>query len=158
MKNLKDKLQGFSKITIIAIGSELRGDDAAGLLVARELEKNKLFADKSKFQILYTHTAPENFTGEVKKFCPSHIIMIDAAQMGKDFCEASIIENEKINSTSFSTHSLPIKIMVDYMKDEIGAETVIIGIQPGNIKFGSGISDKFKKAAKKVADEIIKAL
>lgn len=154
---LQNKLNNAVKITIMAVGSELRADDAAGILTARELEKNKSFKNKSKFQVIYGHTAPENFTGVIKKFNPSHIIMIDSADMGKKYGSIAVIEKEKINTTSFSTHSLPIKIMVDYMKEMIGAETVIIGIQPKNISFGESVSTQIAASSKKLA-QIIKSV
>lgn len=158
MKNLKDKLKGAGKILIMGVGSELRGDDIAGIIAAGKIEKNKEIKDNPKVKVIYGYTAPENFTGEIKKFNPSHMILIDCADMGKSFGDIEIIEKEKILSTAFSTHSLPIKIMIDYMFESINAETIVIGIQPENIKFGEELSDTAKKAISKVSREIIKIL
>lgn len=145
---LKEKLNGAGKITIMGVGSELRGDDAAGILVVRELEKNKIFQDSSKFQILYGHTAPENFTGEIRKFNPSHIIMIDSADMNIEPGSIFVIENDKITSTAFSTHSLPVKVMVNYMKESIAAESIVIGMQPKNLGFEKAVSEETLNAVK----------
>ena len=37
--NIKKKLENAKKVAVIGIGSELRSDDAAGLLVAEKLQK-----------------------------------------------------------------------------------------------------------------------
>jgi len=158
MKNLKDKLKNAEKILVLGVGSELRGDDIAGIVIAGKIEKNKAVKNNPKVKVIYGYTAPENFTGEIKKFNPSHIILVDCADMGKSFGDVEIIEKEKILSTAFSTHSLPIKIMIDYIKESINAETIVIGIQPENIKFGEKVSDSAKKAISKVSREIVKIL
>ena len=36
---LKQKLDGASGIAVLGIGSDLRGDDAAGIIVAQQIEK-----------------------------------------------------------------------------------------------------------------------
>ena len=66
MKNLKPELKGASKIVVLGVGSELRGDDIAGILAAENL-KGKT---SDKLQVLIGGTAPENLTGEIKKLKP----------------------------------------------------------------------------------------
>ncbi|MFH1452950.1 MAG: hydrogenase maturation peptidase HycI [Armatimonadota bacterium] len=149
---LKEKLKGSKKIVVLVLGSDLRGDDEAGILVGKELEKK---IDASKVQVLYGFTAPENFTGQIKKINPTHIIMVDAAQMDKSPGDVDIIEKDSIDCITFSTHSLPIKIMVDYMKESIDAESVIIGIEPKDMGFDKKVSPEIKKAVKKTAKIIL---
>ena len=76
-KFLKNRLKEASRVAILAIGSEFRGDDAAGLLVAENLKK-LLKVSSRKFKVFIGATAPENLTGDIKRFNPSHILLVDS--------------------------------------------------------------------------------
>ena len=76
---LRDRLKNAQRVAVLGIGSELRADDAAGLLIAKEL-KTYLKENKKRNQlkVFLGETAPENLTGQIKKFKPTHLIVIDA--------------------------------------------------------------------------------
>ncbi len=74
---LKNKLKGAKKIAVLGVGSSLKSDDAAGLLVAEELKKIK----NPKLKVFFGSTAPENLTGEIIKYKPTHIIIVDSVDM-----------------------------------------------------------------------------
>ncbi|MDD5634254.1 MAG: hydrogenase maturation protease, partial [Candidatus Omnitrophica bacterium] len=110
---LRNELKNAGKVAILGIGSELRGDDAAGVLVARKCER--CFEKVGHVKVFHGSTAPENFTGEIKKFKPTHIIMIDSADIKKSAGEVAVIDLNNIGGVSFSTHRLPTKIMAEYL-------------------------------------------
>ncbi|MDD5044562.1 MAG: hydrogenase maturation peptidase HycI [Candidatus Omnitrophica bacterium] len=146
LKNqLKNKLKNTSRAAVLGIGSELRADDAVGMLVARELQKAA--GENSRIKCFLAGASPENFTGEIKKFNPTHVIIVDAAQLEKSAGEARLIEEEEINGVSFSTHRLPTKILIDYLKSSLRCEFVVIGIQPKTLKFGEPVSPEAARAA-----------
>jgi hydrogenase maturation protease HycI len=153
LKNhLQKKLQKASKIALLGIGSELRGDDVAGLLVAETLKKR--IRKPHKFKAFFGATAPENITGEIREFGPSHLIMVDAAEIKGKAGTVKIIGEEEIGGISFSTHTLPTKILVDYFKQSIGCKVIIIGIKPKSTKFGAPVSKEVKKTARELAAAI----
>jgi hydrogenase 3 maturation protease len=155
-KNLKEKLKSARKIAILGVGSELRSDDAAGILVAKELEGvRERIKDGLEFKVFIGGTAPENITGEIKRFKPTHLIIVDSAEAGKDPGTIMLIDPGQIGGVSFSTHTLPPKIMVDYLKDSLKCEVMLLGIQPKTIKFGEVVSPAIAGAVKEVV-EIIK--
>lgn len=151
---LKKKLKDAEKVALIGIGSELRGDDAAGILVAEELQKLKI----SKLKVFFGGTAPENLTGEIIKYKPTHIIIIDSADTGKDPGSVLLISSEEVGGISFSSHMMPIKMMADYLLRSIKCEIMVIGIQPETLEFGSSVSKEVEKSVKKISDIIRKAL
>lgn len=154
---LKDKLKSAKRVVVLGIGSELRGDDIAGILATEGLGKHSKGAKKLK--VINGATAPENFTGEIKKFKPTHVIIIDSAYMAKKKAGAvEFIDPYRAGNASFCTHNLPIKIMTDYLIKSIGCEIIIIGIQPKTIKFGAPCSPEIKKSVKRVSSAIKKAL
>ena len=152
---IKNWLLDAKKIAVLGVGSGLRGDDAAGILVARELSKHcKTAACRIKFKVFAGDTAPENLTGEIKKFKPTHLILVDSADTGKKAGEIVIIEPKKLHGISFCTHQLPLKIMVDYLIESVGCSILIIGIQPKKLDFGSLPSKEIQKSVKIISDTI----
>jgi hydrogenase 3 maturation protease len=145
------------KISVLGVGSELRGDDAVGLLIAENLTK-KCEEDKcglsTKLQVLYGATAPENFTGEIKKFAPTHLIIIDAAEMGEKPGSIRVIKKDEIKGVTFSTHVLPLSVMVDYLSNSFKFETVVIGVEPKDMGFDHPVSNEINIAVSAVTDAI----
>lgn len=151
---LKDKLNKAQRIALLGVGSEFRGDDVAGVLVAKSLSakiKNR------KFKVFLGQTAPENLTGEIKKFKPTHLLIVDAADIGKTG-SVSLLCAKDIAGATFSTHRLPVKLIADYLSCSISCEIIILGIHPESFAFAKPPSQKIKKAAKgltQILEEVI---
>lgn len=148
--HLKSSLKGASRIAVLGIGSELRADDIAGILVSQQLEA----LNSAAFRVFLGYTAPENLSGEIRKFNPTHLIMIDTAEIGKEPGQIAVFKPEDAGGISFSTHKLPIKLMADYLQKEIKCRVFIIGIQPKSIEFGNPVSAETQKAVKHLFDTL----
>ena len=154
MQNLKatliKKLKGAEKIAVIGIGSTLRNDDAAGILVAEKLIK----IESSKLKVFIGSTAPENLTGEIISYNPSHIFIIDTVDSDQEPGSIVLIEQEKVGGVSFSSHMLPIKIMVDYLLSTLKCEFIVAGIKPKSLEFGKNVSEEVNKSVSKIVEII----
>ena len=154
---LKASLRQARSLAVVGIGSDLRGDDIAGILVFREL-RSALTGSESKIIRLFDGgTAPENLTGEIIRFQPSHILLVDAADLGLKPGTVTLIEPEAVGGISFSTHVLPLSILADYLKSALPCRIIILGIQPGQTGFGSAHSQKISQAAHRLARIILNA-
>jgi hydrogenase 3 maturation protease len=157
--SVQASLKGASRVAVIGIGSDLRGDDIAGILAVQELEKT---TKRSKLTVplltLLGYTAPENMTGEIRKFAPSHLIMIDTAEIGGKPGSIEVFPPEKTAGMTFSTHKLPVKIMAEYLSASVKCSVIIIGIQPKVLDFGSAVTKEVEAAAKQVSSIIKDAL
>ena len=140
--SLKEFLRGADRIAVLGIGSELRADDAAGILVAKHLERSQ----NDKLKVFIGHTAPENLSGEIRKYRPSHLIMIDTADIGKMPGEIIMFSPESAGGITFSTHKLPVKILAEYLQKDIDCKVTIVGIQPKILDFGKPISKEVKRS------------
>jgi len=140
-KELKKRLKNAKSVFVLGVGSELLSDDRAGLLVAEQLKA--LYAGKKRltirFKSLPAGNAPENFTGEIKKFKPTHLIIVDAADLGKRPGASAMFSPCEVTGISFSTHRLPCKIMADYLRQSLACEIIMIGIQPKSLVFGKPV-------------------
>ena len=163
MKNLatelKQKLDNASKVAVLGIGSDLRGDDIAGIIAAKQIEKNiKQKKPRPKVKFFIGATAPENLTGEIKKYQPSHLVIIDSVHSNVPPGQITIMDPEHLDEVSFFTHKLPVKLMVDYLLQFCKCAVLIIGIQPKDITVDSSVSKEVRQAVKKLSETIAKIL
>jgi len=154
---LKQKLENAVRVAVLGVGSDLRGDDVAGILTARHIEKiTKQKTSSPDVQVFIGDTAPENLTGEIKKYQPTHLIIIDSAEFDAKPGTIKLLNPDEIGGTSFCTHSLPIKVMTDYLLQSFKFEVITIGIQPGTLAFGAKPSKEIVEAAKRISTTIAK--
>lgn len=157
--NLKSELKGAKRIAVLGVGSELRADDIAGILASRELEiSSKNISTSVSLKIFLGYTAPENLSGEIKKFEPTHVIIIDTADIGKKPGDVELFSPENVGGISFSTHKLPIKVLAQYLTGSLDCRVMIIGIQPKALEFGKSISKEAEQAAMNVSNMIREAI
>lgn len=143
---------------MLAVGSDLRGDDAAGLLVAHHLKGLPRFKCP-RMKIFLGETAPENLTGEIKKYKPTHLVVIDSADTQGAPGKVAVLELDgEILGTSFCTHALPITIMLRYLLKSIPCQIVILGIQPLSMEFNKPATKSVQLAALRVARHIHQVL
>jgi len=144
-----------SKIAILGIGNELRRDDAVGLAVADRLN---LFNDDPSVFVLNCQHVPENFTGHVKRIKPTCVVLVDAADFGGSPGDARIFQLNALEDSSVTTHKASLLTLGEYLQSEINCTIFVIGIQPADCDFGSGLSPEARRASIVVADLISTAI
>ena len=156
---LRDKLRNAQRVAVLGIGSQLRADDAAGLLIAKEL-KTYLKDNKKRNQlkVFLGETAPENLTGQIKKFKPTHLIVIDAVDFHLKTGALRVVDIRTEAGVSFSTHRVPIGILRDYLYKSIYCETILIGMQPGSTEFCGCLSQGVRESTQAASKEIREVL
>ena len=162
-----------ARTTFVGIGSELRGDDAVGVVIVNRLSAWQSSSDRSdslsSFLFINGGCAPENILGEIKAFQPEIIVFIDAVivgDSGEDGGDGArkagsirIIDTgrEKISGISFCTHSLPLTIIANYIRQSISCEIFVIGIEPGDMDFrpDCALTPPVAEAAAEVVEAIV---
>jgi len=124
---------------LLGIGNPLNGDDGAGILVASRFRKDGWVS-------ISCGTAPENFTGVIRKTRPDCLVLVDVAAMGLSPGEFRIIHRHKIADVSIGTHQLPLSLLIDFLSDAAG-RIVLIGIQPDRVITGEEISPRVREGA-----------
>lgn len=156
-KRLAKALHRARRIAVLGVGSELRGDDVAGVLVARRIDASCRRARSRRLAGFVGCSAPENLTGEIARFAPTHLVVVDAADLGREPGEVDIIPEENIAGTSFSTHTLPLRIIVDYLAQTAGIRAVILGIQPEHTELCAPPSARVLAAVRRVVAALKRA-
>lgn len=142
-QELEEFLKTWDKLVILGIGNPLRGDDFAGSLIARKL--NQDFKNE-KIMVADGGTVPENYTGMIRKENPSHIILIDAADMGKPPGYIKLIKKEEISQYNISTHAMPLSFLIKYLESTCPARITLIGIQPREMDLVEKVSGEVNQS------------
>jgi hydrogenase 3 maturation protease len=127
---------------VVGVGSTLRSDDAAGLHIALAL---RALALPNVF-VLLGDTAPENVTGEVRRARPTHVLFVDAADLGESPGSVRLLDAAEVGGMSSSTHTLPLGVIADYLTRELGCRVLFLGLQPKSVAFGEGLSHEVSSA------------
>ena len=142
------------QVVVLGVGSELRGDDAAGVLVAARLARR----GPSGVHVIVGGTAPENLTAEVRSLSPSHLLIVDSADMGESPGSVRVIVPAEIGGASFSTHSLPLSLLAEYVRRETGCRVTVVGMQPRSVEPGRGVSHEVERAIEETVDALGRCL
>jgi hydrogenase 3 maturation protease len=154
---LKARLQKAGDVAVLAVGSELRGDDGVALRVAELLEANA--SKPSNLQVFVGTTAPENCTGPIRQLMPSHLLVIDAADVGKEPGTVELLDASHLAGVSFCTHALPLSVVIDYIVSACpGCEVLVLGIQPKQLEFGRALTPSVEAAAQGLSDVLCRSL
>ncbi len=123
-----------NRIALVGLGSQFDEGDFVGVRVVRkvrELAENRRIPEDCEIRVFEAGNAPENITGEIRKYRPAHLVIVDAAVDEGKAVPLRIIRQEEIGGFSFSTHSLPLGIFVDYCEKSTGCGSLVIGVDPG---------------------------
>ncbi len=153
--DLSAALECASRVAVVGIGSEMRGDDAAGVLVARNLKKR---VNSLKVLIIDAGVAPESFTSQIKEFKPSHVILIDAADFGAEPGAVIFTDSSAAVGQSISTHRLPLSVLSNYLRNQTSAKVFLVGIQPSRAEIGGKMSEKVTGTVEEITKILVKKL
>jgi hydrogenase 3 maturation protease len=153
--DLSSFLKGSTRVVVVGVGSEMRGDDAAGMEVVRRLQR--VLKSPHVF-LIEGGVAPENFTSQIRRFKPSRVIFIDATDFGAEPGGVVLAEPGAITGQSVSTHTMPLSILAKYLQEQTGAKIALLGIQPARAQMGAEMSGAVKESIKQVEKILLREL
>jgi len=150
------KISPSTRLAILGIGSELRSDDAVGVLVARRLGTR--LPQRDNILIVDTGAVPESFTGPLRRFRPDLILMVDAAALGIEPGSVEILAWQDVGGFSASGHALPVSVVAEYLHAALGCELLLVGIQPASLEFLGKMTPAGRQAVRRVVSGLIRWL
>lgn len=144
-KELLQFLTGGTKAAILGIGNELRTDDGLGPYIV-----SKLSIDDSNIMIKDVGSVPEAFARPLAEFGAEKVVLVDAANMRKPVGHIELITKDRISGIAISTHSMPLSMLMSYLEERSGAQTILLGVQPQDVSFGEGLTSEIKDIAERV--------
>ena len=157
---LSRRLAGAGRVAVLGVGSDLRGDDIAGCQVARRIGARLARIDLRPgltVAVFHGGTAPENCTGAIKRFQPTHLVIVDAAHLERETGAVALIDPAHAPGVSISTHRLPMHVLLDYLGAFLTFETIVIGIQPGDLTYHRPPSPAVARAGAAVVSALVAA-
>ena len=132
---------------MITLGSSLRADDGVGPYVCEHVKFRR-----PDLRLLDAGTTPENIAQNAIDWKPDKVILIDAAHFEGAAGELRVIPLEAINrQTVLSTHSFPLSVTFSIVKEDTGAELVVVGVQVRSLDYKEGLSPEVQESASKLA-------
>ncbi len=155
LKELKSWLSGASRVVVAGIGNPIRMDDFIGMKIVQDM-KGKV---SSRIILLECETIPENFAKPIVDFNPTHVLLIDAADLGLKPGEITLLGFKDLeNSPPISTHMLPLRVFCQFITDSTAAEVKLLLIQPEQTDFGEGLSQSLLPAISRIEDVLLRCL
>jgi len=152
---IKKELKDAAKICILGIGNIQRGDDGAGPLVVAALNlKLKQFC-YSNLLLIDGGEVPENFTGKIRDFKPTHTLIIDSCLSGKKPGTIYLVESGKIKNDELSTHKLPLSMLIKFIEESIKSQVIVLGIEPQNLSLGDPPSSEVLKSVQSITEFLL---
>jgi hydrogenase 3 maturation protease len=140
---LKRMLSG--RVVVACVGNSLRGDEAAGPLVAT------LVGPTGRLTVIDCGETPENYLGVIARLKPEKVIVVDAADCGGEAGDIRIAVRREIGGYAIPTYAPRLTTFTDYIEAQTGAETFYITIQPENVEFGKPMGAAAARAARDLA-------
>lgn len=139
------------RVSLLCVGNELNGDDALGKCLSSQLRE----ADPD-LQVIYASTAPENFVGEVIRFKPERVVVVDAGDFGEQPGKIMELPVDSLQDFHFSTHRMPMKHLARRFRQD-GIDTAFLAVQAKAMETGQPMSGEVKAACELLAQQIMDA-
>lgn len=133
-----------ARIAVLGVGNEMNGDDGAGVWVVRQVAAR--MPTTPGVLLLDGGTAPENFTGPLRRFRPDLVVEVDAAHQELPPGTVAWIDWRDADGMSASTHTLPPSVLAHFLATDLGCRVALIGVQPATLEPGQGLSPEVAAA------------
>ena len=129
---------------ILGVGSRIKGDDAAGPMVAEGL------TGKGVADAFDCGGVPENYVAKVEKMNPTDILFVDAVDFGEEPGEIEFFGGESFDHQSISTHSAGLSPLMDFLSCACHARCWVLAIQPQTLDYCAEMSAPVRKAVEQI--------
>ena len=131
-EELARRLSG--RVVVLGVGNPLRGDDAAGCLVARRLQGTP------GVRVVEAEEVPESFVGDIAAAMPDVVALVDAVDLGAEPGAVAMLEREQVATYAPTTHRMPLSLVMEVVQRRTGADVFLIAVQPLTLAFGAKVS------------------
>jgi hydrogenase 3 maturation protease len=141
-----------ARVAVLGVGNTMNGDDGAGVWLVRTLATR--MAATPGVLLIDGGTAPESFTGPLRRFRPDLVVEVDAAHLDQPAGTLAWIDWRDADGMSASTHTLPPSVLARFLTTDLGCRVALIGVQPETLEMGRGVSPSVAAAVRDLADQL----
>lgn len=154
-KQLQQWLKNAERVVVAGIGNPIRSDDNVGLKIIEGLQGKV----RSNVRLIECETVPEGYLLDIEEFKPSHVLLIDAAVLGRKPGAADLVQFGEVAAFSaISSHMLPLRLFCEYITKSTGAKIRLLLIEPKSMEFGEALSPEVQAVAEKLTETLLNLL
>lgn len=149
-EQLRARLAG--RVVVVGVGNPLRSDDAAGCRVAQRLRP------RAPGRVFIAGEVPENVLFQVIAEKPDTVVFVDAVDLGSEPGAVALLESDQLSGYCPTTHRVPLRLLMEILRRETGADVFLLAIQPDGVELGSPVSGRVAAAADLLAAALEQSL
>lgn len=150
MDTTEDNLQKSSLIKIIGFGNIFMGDDAIGIHVIEELQKQQIFSDNENIELVDGGTSGIDLVFILQNAAKA--IIIDAVDAGQEAAQIVVFSPHEIKEfkkdlfKSHSLHDIDLAEAFELVRTlNLNVEIKIIGIKPIKVGYSDKLSPEIEQ-------------
>ncbi len=133
---------------VFTVGAVLRGDDAAGPMLAKMMQDEPI----EGWDVVDGGQMPEDDLSVIRRRNPDVLLLVDAADMGEEPGTIRALQEEDVSSDYLvTTHSLPLSFLIKELKGCCG-HVVFLGIQPAQTEFYHALTPAVLESVQRIYD------
>ena len=126
-----------------------KSDDRLGVALARALARKA--PALPGLRVASGGEAPENFTGAIRTFAPSHTILLDAVDHQLEPGTVFLADEGSIAAGDMTSHHLPLKLLMRFLSRSIPCRVILVGVQPQTLLPGKRLSAPVRRTVAPLA-------
>ena len=139
----------------MGVGNALRKDDAAGLEIVSDLISMLGPAPAPNLKIHGVSFSPERLLSKLSSET-GKIVIFDAVEASREPGEVVFCSLSDTKYGFFATHNVPIRMIPGLAARE--REICLVGVQPGSLEVGEGLTEPVRKSVKQVVAVVAEGL
>lgn len=140
---------------LIGVGNPLRRDDGVGPWIVGAVREA---VAGTRLSVVDAQSVPENFVHVVARADCRNVVFVDAvAAEGEPGTVVFGPLAEFPEAESFSTHKLALSFCGKFL-EAAGKKVFLLGVVPGDLEFGEGMTPEVERAAAALRDLILRGV
>ena len=140
------------KVLAVGVGNPMRGDDAAGLELAR------LLAEREACEVIIAEDVPENYLGPMLQSEAQTVIFCDAVDLREQPGAFALLDLDELAGPSLSTHNASLRLLARCLRQSGVRSVLIAAVQPQSTAWGGALSPTVRAGVASLADLLAEAL
>ncbi len=152
VRGFLEEYLGSGRIVVAFIGSPLRRDDRAGLILYEHLSG----LESGRVRLVKCEYGLENCVSEITMYRPDKLLLVDAVYV-EGVEPGNILVSDPVHIREgvgiATTHNLPLSLVLETITREAGITDVkLLGIRVADTDYGVEITDKVREAVERLSN------
>jgi hydrogenase maturation protease len=160
MSDLLGQLEAWRgrRLWLLGVGSPEQGDDGLGPRLAAVLHQ-RLLGGSVPVRAVDVGLCPERYVGLAVRAGAQVLVFADAVDFGGPPGALLLASTAELQArpVGASTHRVPLSVLAQYA-EALGAQAWLLGVQPGSLQAGKGLTPPVAAAVESLADLLLAAL